>query len=731
MSNTPIAASTHKRAYETSYSNLRAAREKRLEEDGYDSKADRNVMKERFHRRFGFPAEPWQLDVAEALCLRLDCVVVSPTGSGKTFQYALPLIKDKKAKALILSPLKVLQADQVARFRRLGIRSVAVNGDTWKPKLQKKLKRGKIQAIFTSPEMCLQHPGFREFLSNAIMAKDIAMVVIDEAHCISQWGGDFRKDYGQLERLRAFFPTHVPFLATSATLTPPALRDVQNHLGIELDKAFFLNRGNDRPNVCMSVQHVKSPHDYDAILPLLSHTNDAPSALEHIRKTIVFVNSVTSAQVLAQHIKDQLPEALRGYVDVLHAQRTPRAKHRVMKDYREGRTLILIATEAAGMGADIPDVEQVIQLGVPQSLAVWVQRAGRAGRDKTLKARAILLVEPSVFQPVKRADGSGGDAEGGGEVDAGELEYRKKVEPALRLWIEARGCRRDVVDEYFGNPTRLTDPTGDCCDICAFGPSNIALPSTPASRSPTPEVDEAESPPGSVPGSPNLNGKRPMLAPDELAAATSTDPKTPAKAKRKKRYKDHLKEAKESLVAWRFDAKLRYFTPSSFTATVIFPDPLLNALANNRDIRTLEELEECARKPWRLGRWKPVVVEAVDEEKTLFEQVLGIVEGLDRERDRIKRQKTAVAEEKKRERERRTEEKRLKTLEDKKRKEFEAWLKEREDERKRKADLERGFVTFDSSSPSESKGAQQMFHHNVSLSITMYTVSSNCAIVPA
>lgn len=297
------------------------------------------------------------------------------------------------------------------------------------------------------------------------------MVVIDEAHCISQWGGDFRKDYGQLERLRAFFPSHVPFLATSATLTPPALRDVQNHLGIELDKAFFLNRGNDRPNVCMSVQHVKSPTDYDAILPLLSSTSEAPTAVEHLRKTIVFVNSVIGSQALARHIKEQLPEALRGCVDVLHAQRTPRAKRRVMKNFRDGKTLILIATEAAGMvshahshveqelmtdgpaqGADIPDVEQVIQLGVPSSLAVWIQRAGQAGRDKTLKARAILLVEPSVFQPVKRADATTGDD--GGERDDEDLEYRKKVEPALRLWIEAKGCRRDVVDEYFGNPAR-------------------------------------------------------------------------------------------------------------------------------------------------------------------------------------------------------------------------------------------------------------------------------------
>ncbi|TEB18879.1 hypothetical protein FA13DRAFT_1605425, partial [Coprinellus micaceus] len=129
-------------------------------------------------------------------------------------------------------------------------------------------------------------------------------------------------------------------------------------------------------------------------------------------------------------------ERLQGCIDVLRAQRTVALRRRVMKDYREGRVRVLIATEAAGMafllthlqGCDIPDIELIIQLGVSPSLTVWIQRAGRAARSLTLHGRAILMVKPPVFQ------------------------YKKTVEPALRRWIETTGCRRDVVDEYFGNP---------------------------------------------------------------------------------------------------------------------------------------------------------------------------------------------------------------------------------------------------------------------------------------
>ncbi|KAF6756531.1 P-loop containing nucleoside triphosphate hydrolase protein, partial [Ephemerocybe angulata] len=575
-----------------SYSNLEKAR-KEKEKAGYVSRNVRNAMEETFFARSGKLPYPWQLDVAEALLLGLNAVVIAGTGSGKTLPFMLPLLKDKTTKAVIISPLKVLQEDQVARFKAIGISAAAVNGDTWSPKLKEV-----------------------PFLSDAVIANDVAMIVVDEAHCISQWGGDFRKEYASLDKLRAFFPTHVPFLATSATLTPPALHDLQNQLDFELDSAFFLNLGNDRHNITLSVLVVKSPKNYDAIIPLLMIPGAIPQenlvSSQQLRKSIVFVNTVLSAQLCRHHLKNAIGvPALDVCIDVLHAQRTVQAKRRVMMQFREGTIRVLVATEAAGMGADIPDIEQVIQPGVPASLSIWVQRAGRAGRSPTIDARAILLVEPSVFQSIKQASGgdedrSSEDEDGEGDSDGdSDMQFRKKVEPALREYLEAKGCRRDVVDVHFGNPPGRKDPLGHCCDNCNPPPR----PSTPVRED---DPNMPTNTPGTPSRQPNENRKRGM---DE---------------KPTKRQREHLKAAKEALVKWCLDTKWHLFSPSSYTAVAIFPDRLLNCLASNTTISQLKELEAACKTPWPLG-------------SRLFDGALAVVAALDQirttQQEEKKRQK--------------------------------------------------------------------------------------------
>ncbi|KAJ3546985.1 hypothetical protein NMY22_g1839 [Coprinellus aureogranulatus] len=728
MSNTSVAASTHVRSKDLSYKNLQAARDEKKGE-GYDSTEDRALMARKFEDKFGAPARDWQLDVGEAICLDLDCVVIAGTGEGKTIPFQLPALRDKKYKVLVLSPLKVLQEDQVRRFRAMGIRSAAVNGDTWSPKLKRQLERGAIQAIFASPEMCLQHPDFRAYLSNTTMSRQIAMVVVDEAHCISQWGGDFRKDYANIGRLRAFFPTHVPFLATSATMSPSALAEVQAALNIQIDKAFFLNLGNDRPNVAMSVQKIKSPTDYAALLPLLHTSEDTPTDKSQLKKTIVFVNSLTSAQACARYIQEQLPEHLRGYVDYLHAQRTRRTKRRIMKNFKKNDTLILIATEAAGMGADIPDIEQVIQLGVPSSLSVWVQRAGRAGRSRTIQARAILLVEPSVFQVVKAAEDDDDDDDPGGldgdglEDEETTVEFRKKVEEALRQWIETDGCRRDVADEHFGCPSwTRKEATGQCCDNCSGeGPILPLSQPIPDARPQTP--DQSSTPPASAPGSPNKNGKRPMQHPllAEMVGNSTAAKSTPSKPKR--RTKEYLQEVKDALTTFRFQAKSKYFPPTSFTASIIFPDRILNALASNIDINNLEELEAAVRVPWPLGKW--VCSEGDDEKKRLIDEAR---EAVRNEAKRIKLAKAAAEQERKdrnkQERERKKAEKDRLQAEKEAAKAEEQRLKAIAEEEARKRDLAMGISSFQlgsSSSPMVAFPASSSSPFTVNVSLIMFS----------
>lgn len=196
--------------------------------------------------------------------------------------------------------------------------------------------------------MCIKHAGFRSILTNSEF-KGIAAVIVDEAHCIAQWGGDFRTAYSELSKLRSFFPPDIPILAVSATLSGPALREVRASLGIDVDTSFFLNLGNDRPNLAYSVHEIKSADDYDSLKPFLTRTTHAPATSDDLVKSLIFVNAVNTSQIVTRTIRSWLPPQLRKYVQFLHAHRSPQAKRRIMRQFRDGEILILIATEAAGM----------------------------------------------------------------------------------------------------------------------------------------------------------------------------------------------------------------------------------------------------------------------------------------------------------------------------------------------------------------------------------------------
>ena len=213
--------------------------------------------------------------------------------------------------------------------------------------LAKDLEAGCYQGVLASPEMCLKHPAFCRVLMEGNF-ENISAIYIDEVHCISQWGGDFRPAYSELNKLRAFFPPHIPFYSTSATLPNDALQEVCASLGIDTESSFFLNLGNDRPNISYEVHRMKSAQDYEAIKPHLTR-NANPSTPDDLFKSLVFTNSVMSTQITSRHIRSWLPRHLRKYVAFLHAHRSPRDKRRMMRRFRRGRVKILVATEIAGM----------------------------------------------------------------------------------------------------------------------------------------------------------------------------------------------------------------------------------------------------------------------------------------------------------------------------------------------------------------------------------------------
>jgi superfamily II DNA helicase RecQ len=205
----------------------------------------------------------WQIDVAEALILGIDCIVIAGTGAGKTMPFVMPPLMDN-SKMKMVSPLDELQVDQVhllvfltglsalssqaqvERFRKMGLTATAVNADIYTTQLHKvdfsfplpfssrisaqEIENGFFQDIITSPEMCLEHPRFSQLIRLPAFTAKILSCVVDEAHCVSQCGESFRKSFSDLGKLRSFLAVLVPFLATSATLPPHVLSDLQRQL---------------------------------------------------------------------------------------------------------------------------------------------------------------------------------------------------------------------------------------------------------------------------------------------------------------------------------------------------------------------------------------------------------------------------------------------------------------------------------------------------------------------
>jgi superfamily II DNA helicase RecQ len=203
-------------------------------------------------------------------------------------------------------------------------------------------------AVFSSPEMCLKHPGFRKWLTAKETTDGVMAIIVDEAHCVSQWGGDFRPLYSQIEKLRAFMPPDIPVLLTSATLPPAALADCCSRMNVDVKDSFLLNLGNRRPNITTSVLHMNGSKDYKAVYDILPDPNSITSSAD-FQKTIVFTNSVNGTQILCRDLQQRYSSTFQSHIDFLHAHRTAKAKQHVMRLFREGVVKILIATEAAGM----------------------------------------------------------------------------------------------------------------------------------------------------------------------------------------------------------------------------------------------------------------------------------------------------------------------------------------------------------------------------------------------
>ncbi|PIL28157.1 transporter [Ganoderma sinense ZZ0214-1] len=403
--------------------------------------------------------------------------------------------------------------------------------------------------------------------------RDVASM--DEAHCISQWGGDFRPDYSQLSVLRTFVPQRrAPIAAFSATMAPGVISEVEESLLINPATSFYLNLGNNRANIYLQVFALENSLDFaalDALLPLgtVSRAADVP-------KTIIFANSRRMTLRIWSYLceKLRLPVAGRLPIAFLHAYRRQRARVRVMDAFVSGEVRILVATEAAGMGADIPDIEHAIHFGAPPSLTTWIQRAGRAGRSPRILARATLLIEKSAFQlinrkgPRKPKKQKTSTAESATTATEKGPEYRKKIDRSLRVWLDHKGCRREAVDEYFNNPILTARSVKRPRSSSSSAPS--VLSPSKRRRDNIPMEEEESS--GQI---------QVEVAPRRIRAG------------------GHRERAIAALKSWRLEMVRTRYKLTSFSEEGLLSDDMIASLVYDATLKSVEDvIRKLADPPW-------------------------------------------------------------------------------------------------------------------------------------
>jgi ATP-dependent DNA helicase RecQ len=493
---------------------------------------------------FGFPAfRPGQEEAVRAAASGRDVLVVMPTGAGKSLCYQLPaLVRDDLA--LVVSPLVSLMADQVQALERIAPgRSALVNSQQDAAANREVMDRaadGSLRLLYVAPER-FSSPGFLA----SIREIPIGLFVVDEAHCVSQWGHDFRPDYFRLGDAARWLGAKA-IVASTATATPQVARDIVGRLGLR--DPVEVSTGFDRPNLSFAVVPCATTAD--------KHRRIAAALLEpEARPAIVYAGTRAATERLA----GSLAETLGVEVVAYHAGLGRHDRAEAQRRFMSGEVAVVVATNAFGMGVDKADVRSVVHEVVPPSVEAYYQEAGRAGRDG-LPARALLFAEPKdkglhvFFIQRAEVDESGledaarrivGTAVGGrydvaladlqddeekGRAVVGHLARAGLLQPAPAPADRARGrvvgeldgrvraaartsaaegqrarwrqyrsvwafvegdtCRREAILRHFGDVS-APSAQGPCCDVCDPALIPAAAPAPPPAAGAAGDLDGA------------------------------------------------------------------------------------------------------------------------------------------------------------------------------------------------------------------------------------------------
>lgn len=341
---------------------------------------DDNIFKSILRKYWGYPDfRPVQLDIIRSVYEGKDVLGLLPTGGGKSITFQVPALA-MEGVCLVITPLIALMKDQVDNLRNRGVHAAAIYSGMTNQEIYTTLDNciyGAYKFLYISPERL-----GTETFQRKMKVMDICMVAVDESHCISQWGYDFRPSYLHISDVRELIP-NVPILALTATATPDVVEDIQRQLRFRTDVVF--KKSFERKNLSYVVRKTD-----DKLGQMLKILNGVPGT------SIVYVRSREKTKSIADWLKQQGISA-----DHFHAGLSQETKDRKQEAWKSGACRVIVSTNAFGMGIDKPDVRSVIHLDIPDSLEAYFQEAGRGGRDEK-RSYAILLYDKMDITNLKK-----------------------------------------------------------------------------------------------------------------------------------------------------------------------------------------------------------------------------------------------------------------------------------------------------------------------------------------